>query len=108
VHPARRERPNALNQILYADLASLSQERQALDAIVIAWAGELTAADLDHPLEYRNMKGMPMRKQFGSLVLNLFNHQTHRRGQATTLLSQAGLDVGVTDLLALIPDEPAA
>ena len=58
-------------------------------------------------MEYRNMKGMPMRKLFGSLVLNLFNHQTHHRGQATTLLSQAGLDVGVTDLLALIPEEPA-
>lgn len=48
-----------------------------------------------------------MRKLLGSLVLNLFNHQTHHRGQATTLLSQAGLDVGVTDLLALIPEEAA-
>jgi hypothetical protein len=38
--------------------------------------------------------------------LHLFNHQTHRRGQATSLLFQAGLDVGVTDLLALIPEEP--
>jgi hypothetical protein len=27
--------------------------------------------------------------------------------QATTLLSQAGVDVGVIDLLALIPEEPA-
>jgi uncharacterized damage-inducible protein DinB len=54
------------------------------------------------------MKGIPARKLFGTLVLNLFNHQTHHRGQATTLLSLAGLDVGVTDLLALIPEEPAA
>lgn len=39
--------------------------------------------------------------------MHLFNHQTHHRGQATTLLSQAGVDVGVTDLLAIIADEPA-
>ncbi|MCK5866694.1 MAG: damage-inducible protein DinB, partial [Marinobacter adhaerens] len=32
-------------------------------------------------------------------------HQTHHRGQVSTLLSQAGVDIGVTDLLALIPDE---
>ncbi|MEK7738021.1 MAG: DinB family protein, partial [Pseudomonadota bacterium] len=32
-------------------------------------------------------------------------HQTHHRGQVTTLLTQAGQDVGVTDLLVLIPDE---
>ena len=103
----RRERPSSLDQILYRDLTSLSEERRALDAIIIAWAGELSLADLDHVLEYHNMKGQPFRKLFGSLVLNLFNHQTHHRGQATTLLSQAGLDVGVTDLLALIPEEPA-
>ena len=34
-----------------------------------------------------------------------FNHQTHHRGQATTLLAQSGIDTGVTDLLLLIPNE---
>jgi len=38
-----------------------------------------------------------------TLMLHFFNHQTHHRGQATILLSQQGLDIGVTDLLALIP-----
>jgi uncharacterized damage-inducible protein DinB len=104
----RRERPTALDQILHADLAALREERRRIDAIIAAWTAELSLADLDHVLEYRNMKGEPMRKLFGSLVLNLFNHQTHHRGQATTLLSQAGIDVGVTDLMALIPEEPAA
>lgn len=101
----QRERPTALNQILYADLAELWRERQSLDAIILAWAGELTAADLEHVLEYRNMQGAPMRKLYGSLVLSMFNHQTHHRGQATTLLFQAGQDVGVTDLVALVPEE---
>lgn len=42
-----------------------------------------------------------------TLVLNLFNHQTHHGRQATTLLFQAGVDIGVTDLLALVPEEAA-
>jgi uncharacterized damage-inducible protein DinB len=109
LEPVRqRERPAALDQILHRDLGALREERAKIDAIIAAWAAELSIADLDHVLEYRNMKGEPMRKLFGSLVLNLFNHQTHHRGQATTLLSQAGIDVGVTDLLALIPEEPPA
>jgi uncharacterized damage-inducible protein DinB len=102
----QRERPKALNQILYADLADLWRERQNFDAIIVEWTGELTAADLDHVLEYRNMQGTPMRKLYGSLVFSMFNHQTHHRGQATTLLFQEGLDVGVTDLVALVPEEP--
>ena len=31
-------------------------------------------------------------------VTQMFNHQTHHRGQVTTLLRQAGIDPGVTDL----------
>ena len=31
-------------------------------------------------------------------VMQVFNHQTHHRGQVTTLLSQFGVDVGATDL----------
>ncbi|HZP87178.1 MAG TPA: DinB family protein [Burkholderiales bacterium] len=99
------EAPRALNQILHTDLVSLRDTRKALDETIIAWTNELSPADLDHILDYRNMKGVPQRRLYGSLVLNLFNHQTHHRGQATTLLSQAGVDVGVTDLLALIPQE---
>jgi uncharacterized damage-inducible protein DinB len=39
------------------------------------------------------------------LLTHFFNHQTHHRGQITTLLSQAGLDVGATDLLVITPNE---
>jgi uncharacterized damage-inducible protein DinB len=35
-------------------------------------------------------------------VDHFFNHQTHHRGQVTTLLMQAGLDPGVTDLIAFL------
>ena len=36
--------------------------------------------------------------------MHFFNHQTHHRGQASTLLSQAGVDIGDTDLLFRIPN----
>jgi uncharacterized damage-inducible protein DinB len=38
------------------------------------------------------------------LLFAASNTESHRRGQATTLLFQAGVDVGVTDLLALLVD----
>ena len=55
-------------------------------------------------MNYVNMKGETHSKPLGALLMHFFNHQTHHRGQATTLLSQAGVDVGITDLLALLPD----
>jgi uncharacterized damage-inducible protein DinB len=32
------------------------------------------------------------------MVTQMFNHQTHHRGQATTLLTQLGADPGTTDI----------
>ena len=98
------ELPKSLDQILFTDFAALSARRKQLDKIIIDWAASVTDADLDHTLHYSNMKGVPGRRNFGSLAMHFFNHQTHHRGQATTLLFQAGLDVGVTDLMALIPE----
>lgn len=39
------------------------------------------------------------------LIQHLFNHQTHHRGQVSTLLSQIGIDIGATDFLMVIPNE---
>lgn len=97
--------PAALNAILFTELDALKERRMLLDAAITHWAGALTATDLNHVLDYANTKGVKSRKRFASLVMHFFNHQTHHRGQATTLLFQAGQDVGVTDLLALIPNE---
>ena len=95
--------PASLDQILFPDFSALRSHRQMLDGIISAWAAALTEGDLAHTLEYKNTKGMPFRKNFGGLVMHFFNHQTHHRGQVTTLLTQAGQDPGVTDLL-LIPN----
>lgn len=113
-HPARhqalepvrlRAQPASLNSIPYPELPVLAGERRLLDALIEEWADELSEMQLTEPLAYQNMKGLQQRKEFGSLVLHFFNHQTHHRGQISTLLSQEGLDIGVTDLVMLIPDE---
>ncbi|HEY5801241.1 MAG TPA: DinB family protein [Burkholderiaceae bacterium] len=94
--------PAGLSEQFAADLPSLLVQRQRLDAIILAMADELTAGHLDAVLTYRNSRGQ-FSRYFGSLLLHFFNHQTHHRGQASTLLSQAGIDLGVTDLLEAIP-----
>lgn len=104
--PVRKlEMPVALDQILFSDLQGLFGRRTMLDGVILRWSEELTEDDLPQIIAYTNMKGTPARKTLASLLVHFFNHQTHHRGQATTLLTQAGEDVGVTDVLALVPDE---
>jgi uncharacterized damage-inducible protein DinB len=97
--------PATLAQALAPDLDALRARRQLLDAVIRDWAAQLSEDDLSHVLHYANTKGIQSRRRFASLVMHFFNHQTHHRGQASTLLSQAGVDIGVTDLLALVPEE---
>ena len=97
-------RPTALNQQLFEHWADLQFFRQKLDGMIVAWSQEIRLSHLAQPLHYTNMAGVKQCKAFAPLVAHFFNHQTHHRGQASTLLYQLGVDVGVTDLLALIPD----
>lgn len=95
-------RPQALNQLLHEDLASLREHRNNIDEALIAFTVELNAELLDSALQYEDMKGNPHRNKLSDLVQHLFNHQTHHRGQATTLFHQCGVDVGATDLLVML------
>ena len=100
--------PAALDEVLFPGLGDLLDRRKLLDGVIKAWAAALTNEDLLHVLRYADMKAVVSEKRFSSLIAHFFNHQTHHRGQATTLLYQAGQDVGVTDMLALIPNETGA
>ena len=95
--------PPALDARPCADLAQWWDTRRKLDAVIVEWIGQLADADLDQVLQYRNMRGDVQRRRLSHLLLHLFNHQAHHRGQATTLFSQCGVDVGVTDLLVRLP-----
>lgn len=97
--------PTSLRQELAGSFADLQRHRAALDAVITQWAGALTDAQLTGELVYRNTTGKTFTRSWQQLVLHFFNHQTHHRGQSSTLLFQAGVDVGVTDLIALPTEE---
>lgn len=94
--------PQRLDQVTFANIRELSAHRAWLDGIIIDWANAISEPDLDQHLHYRNMAGITAEKNFYSLISHFFNHQTHHRGQVSTLLSQAGQDIGDTDLVGLV------
>lgn len=103
--PIRQDtRPLALTEILHKSLEPWWQARASMDSLILRFTAQLTDADLATALKYRNDRGQAFNRRFGNLLLHLFNHQTHHRGQVTTLLFQQGIDPGITDLLAVMPD----
>jgi uncharacterized damage-inducible protein DinB len=96
--------PESLDAILFSTIDELYAYRQIVDNLFSELARSMTVAELELMLSYSNTKGIASTKNVFSLLMHVFNHQTHHRGQVTTLLSQAGVDVGVTDLVAIIPN----
>lgn len=96
----------SLDQELYSDFDELRRQRALTDDEISAWVAELTPERLAERLVYMR-SGQKVDVPLWWAVSHFFNHQTHHRGQITTLFSQNGVDPGVTDLFAMLRDEAA-
>ena len=80
----------ALDQILYHDFASLWAARREEDARLIDLVDRLDEERLRQPVRYNRIIGTGLEEaRAGDILLTLFNHQTHHRGQVHALLTQA-------------------
>jgi uncharacterized damage-inducible protein DinB len=88
-----------INSDLFGSFSQLHIERQSIDRRLVSWAEGLSSDWLLEPLTYTSQIDDQSRTvPKWILVTHLLNHQTHHRGQVTTLLSQMGLDMGSTDI----------
>ena len=96
-----------LDQELYSDFQELCRERVKMDREIEEWAAGLNDEQLAGDLFYTSIVNPEKRRcAMWVAVTHFFNHQTHHRGQLTTLLSQCGKDYGVTDLIWLPGIQP--
>ncbi|HET8699849.1 MAG TPA: DinB family protein [Gammaproteobacteria bacterium] len=99
----------SLRQELFADFNELRAERTLTDQDIEGWTQGLTDAQLAAKVKFTTIVDPAARVyELWVCVTHFFNHQTHHRGQLTTLLSQCGKDYGVTDLIWLPELAPRA
>jgi uncharacterized damage-inducible protein DinB len=94
----------SLDQELYGDWNELRRERQVTDDAIAGWVATLDEDALAASLTFTSISNPTTHTSpLWLCALHLFNHQTHHRGQITTLIEQAGYDCGVTDLPVMPP-----
>jgi uncharacterized damage-inducible protein DinB len=86
---------------LYPDFDDLRRERVRTDDAIEAFVASLDDDRLMATTTYKTGRGPASHPLWYSLT-HVFNHQTHHRGQVTTLFTQLGHDPGVTDMIALV------
>lgn len=95
---------HSLDQILFDTLPALRTARAAEDARIVDLIDGLGDDGLDGFLHYKTMAGAPQQTRRDMVWAHIFNHQTHHRGQAHSLLSQAGGDPPELDLIIFLRD----
>jgi uncharacterized damage-inducible protein DinB len=97
---------------LHDDFDALRAEREQVDTRILDWIANLDRSGLAEPLTFTStVDGVTRTLPRWVMVTQMFNHQTHHRGQATTLIKQLGVDPGIIDipwLPALYSEDGAA
>jgi len=77
----------------------LKRERVAFDRIMKRWAADLDPAWLEGDLVYfSGAVGREVKRPKWFLLVHMFNHGTHHRGQVHCMLTQCGVKPSDTDL----------
>mgnify|MGYP006263894419 CR=1 FL=1 len=88
-----------IGELLYPDFDALWAARQEMDNTLLKWTAGLEPEWLQSPRTYTSfVDGKTRTVPQWSMVCHIFNHQTHHRGQVTTLMYQLGYDPGITDM----------
>ena len=88
-----------------ATLDEWCRARAKMDAEISAWADGLTQEVLDSDLRWTSkLSGQSAVSPMAQLVMHVFNHQTHHRGQVHAMLTAAGQGAPVSDIPYLPKD----
>ena len=94
------EAPDRLDAIVHESFPDLRAAREAEDRRIAVWIAGLDEAALKGVIRYRRVSTLDEFVQPLMPALDhWFNHQTHHRGQAHTILTSLGMTAPELDLL---------
>ncbi|MBB6407976.1 DinB family protein [Mesorhizobium sangaii] len=83
--------PTTLDAVLHRGLPGLRMAREAEDRRIVDWVGGLSDKALTGRFTYMTVSDMrTVSQRLAPALDHVFNHQTHHRGQAHTILTILG------------------
>ena len=96
---------SGLDVVLYDDFGELARARIDEDARLVRLVTGMDEAALSGPVTYSRIIGTGAQvTRCDHILLTLFNHQTHHRGQVHAALTQEGRSVPPLDLIYFLEE----
>ena len=80
-----------LDQILFENLFQLEEARIKEDKHLVDLVNNLSKENIHKEITYQSFDTSKQTYTINMILITLFNHQTHHRGQIHNMLSQAGI-----------------
>ena len=81
----------SLDQILYENLFQLEEARIKEDKRLVDLINNLSEESIHKEITYNGFETGKNTHTINTILITMFNHQTHHRGQIHNMLSQAGI-----------------
>jgi uncharacterized damage-inducible protein DinB len=96
------EHPDKLHAIIHDDKRMLALDRAEQDERIIKTIDDIGREAFGANIKYANLSGHTFEQRRSDVLMHVFNHQTHHRGQAHCILSICtGVEPPSLDLLAM-------
>ena len=92
----------SLDQILYEKLFQLEEARIKEDKRLLDLVNNLSEESIRKEITYNGFETGKTTYTINTILITLFNHQTHHRGQIHNMLSQAGVIPPQIDIINFI------
>lgn len=90
---------------MFPTFGTWSAERFRTDGVITLWAERVKSVTLHGEMTwYSAVMKQDFTRPIATCVAHFFNHQTHHRGQVHMMLTAAGQDAPVSDLILLPKD----
>ncbi len=81
----------SMDQILYENIEDLEEGRIKEDKRLVDLVNRLSEENIQKEITYKSFDATKHTYTINFILMTLFNHQTHHRGQIHNMLSQAGV-----------------
>ena len=79
----------------YKSIIEFERDRTTLDDLLIKFIKEIDQKDLEKELPYKNKKN----KTSWEILIHMFNHQTHHRGQISQILDENNISNDFSNMI---------
>lgn len=90
------------DEVVLESIQDYKEKRDKLDISINEFVNELRGEDIEKDLKYIDSHGKEYKRNFGGLILHMFNHETHHRGMISIYLEEMEIANDYSNLMDML------